>query len=131
MTHFPSRFFHATIWLASTVCLAFTSQTLVAGPVHSKLNEGLLVWYPFNGDTDDESGNGLDATNFGAFLAPDRFGHCDQAYLFPGNAYMTISDPESLLSFDARSNSYTVTLWVKLESLAQRQEFIFPRNQAN
>jgi hypothetical protein len=123
------------VWIVvfvSIFLLALTSQTLIAGPSHPKLNEGLVAWYPFNGNADDESGNGLDATVYAAFLAPDRFNHCEQAYFFDGvNSYMTIDDPTNLLNFDARSNSYTVAVWVNLSSLDQRQEFILDRVSLN
>jgi len=116
----------------SIFCLTLTGQTLNAGPRHSTLNEGLVAWYPFNGDANDESGNGLDALVYGAVLAPDRFGHCEAAYAFDGSSsYMTIPDPANLLNFDARTNSYTVAVWVNLSSLAQRQDFIIDRVSLN
>ena len=33
---------------------------------------GLMAWYPFNGNATDESGNGNDGTNYGASLSSDR-----------------------------------------------------------
>lgn len=48
------------------------------------LQSGLVAYYPFNGNADDASGNGNDATVTEAVPAPDRFGKADQAYLFDG-----------------------------------------------
>lgn len=44
----------------------------------------LIAWYPFNGNTNDESGNGNHGTNYGATLANDRFGNGNAAYEFDG-----------------------------------------------
>jgi len=43
-----------------------------------------LAHYAFNGNANDESGNGNDATVYGAALAEDRFGSEDSAYRFNG-----------------------------------------------
>jgi hypothetical protein len=46
-------------------------------------NDGLVAYYPFNGNTDDESGNGNNCTAYGgATLTPDRFGNINRAYRF-------------------------------------------------
>ena len=49
------------------------------------LNNGLIAYYPFNGNVNDESGNGNNGTNNGASLTVDRFGNVDRAYSFDGN----------------------------------------------
>ena len=49
------------------------------------LNDGLIAYYPFNGNANDESGNGNDGTVNGATLTNDRFGNEDSAYSFDGN----------------------------------------------
>jgi len=46
--------------------------------------EGLVAWYPFNGNADDESSNGLDGTVDGAELTEDRTGAASNAYAFDG-----------------------------------------------
>ena len=50
----------------------------------STLNNGLVAYYPFNGNANDESGNGNDGTVNGATLVEDRFGNTEKAYLFNG-----------------------------------------------
>ena len=47
-------------------------------------NTGLIAYYPFNGNANDESGNGNDGTVSGATLAADRFGMLNNAYAFDG-----------------------------------------------
>jgi len=67
-----------------------------------------LFYYPFNGNANDESGNGNSCTNYGASLTTDRFGNENSAYYFDGiNDYMKIipnSDVDSLTDF-------TISLW--------------------
>lgn len=43
---------------------------------------GLLAYYPFSGNANDESGNGLHGTVYGAVLTEDRLGNADNAFLF-------------------------------------------------
>lgn len=56
-----------------------------------KLDSGLVAFYPFNGNSDDESGNGNDGTVMGAMLTADRFGTDNSAYEFDGySSYISI-----------------------------------------
>ena len=47
--------------------------------------DGLMAWYPFNGNADDESGNGNDGDVNGATLTEDEYGNSNSAYYFDGN----------------------------------------------
>jgi hypothetical protein len=67
----------------------------------------LVAYYPFNGNADDESGNGNHGIVYGATLAPDRFGNPDQAYEFDGtNDYIQV--PTDILYHD----EFAQSLWV-------------------
>ena len=44
------------------------------------LKEGLVAYYPFNGNANDYSGNGHNGTVTGATLTTDRFGNPNSAY---------------------------------------------------
>jgi hypothetical protein len=46
--------------------------------------DGLIAWYPFNGNANDESGNGYNGTVNGASLTLDRDGVENSAYNFDG-----------------------------------------------
>ena len=55
------------------------------------LEDGLVAYYPFNGNANDESGNQLHGTVDGATLTIDRFGNIDNAYNFDGdNDYIEV-----------------------------------------
>ncbi|HPG82080.1 MAG TPA: hypothetical protein PKY55_02300, partial [bacterium] len=55
--------------------------------------EGLVAWYPFNGNANDESGHGRNGTVYGAVLTADRMGRAANAYQFDGvDDYIDLGD---------------------------------------
>ena len=73
------------------------------------LKEGLVAYYPFNGNAKDESGNGNDGEVKGATLATDRHGKKVSAYSFDGtDDYIGVNDAGSL-----RPDYITVSVWFK------------------
>jgi len=77
------------------------------------LNSGLVAYYPFNGNADDESGNGNDGTVNGATLTTDRNGEAGSAYDFGGPAGEIVAPLPSGL---AAAQPFTASLWVKVTS---------------
>jgi hypothetical protein len=73
------------------------------------LKDGLIAYYPFNGNASDVSGNSNNGTVNGAVLSVDKFGHPNCAYSFNGTSDYILLQPES--SFKGM-NSYSVSLWV-------------------
>jgi hypothetical protein len=73
---------------------------------------GLVAWYPFNGNSNDESGNGNTGTVNGATLTNDRFGNANSAYHFDGNDYIVIGSSSSI---DLRNN-VSISVWIKTET---------------
>lgn len=66
----------------------------------------LVADYPFNDDATDNSGNGYDATVYGATLTTDRFGNPNAAYEFDGvNDYI-----HTYSTFDFQER--TVSAWM-------------------
>jgi hypothetical protein len=54
--------------------------------------EGLIGWYPFSGNANDNSGNGHNGTVNAATLTSDRFGNANSAYLFNGSTTSISTD---------------------------------------
>ncbi len=72
------------------------------------LSEGLVAYYPFNGNAYDESGNSNNGTVYGAILTTDRYGNPNSAYEFDGNEdYIDVQDSESL-----RPSYMSISAWV-------------------
>ena len=85
--------------------------------------EGLVGWWPFNGNANDESGTGNDGTVNGATLTEDREGNPNAAYSFDGvDDYIEIvNNPD--FSFLLNS-SYSINLWFNLNSMNNLNSFI-------
>jgi hypothetical protein len=66
---------------------------------------GLVGWWPFNGNANDESGNGNNGTVNGATLTTDRFGVANKAYSFAG-----INDNILIQNIGTNSN-WSLNFW--------------------
>lgn len=64
----------------------FTSLLLILSlqSYSQNLNDSLLLYYPFDGNTYDESGNGYNGTEYGVSFSEDRFGIPNSACNFDG-----------------------------------------------
>ena len=60
------------------------------------VKEGLVAYYPFNGNAKGGSGNGHDGEVKGATLAEDRHGEAGKAYVFDGRASIQFEPSEKL-----------------------------------
>ena len=61
-------------------------------PTSTPLQQGLVAWYPFDGNASDMSGNGNHGTVNGATLGTDRHGVAGKAYSFDGVDDYIVSD---------------------------------------
>ena len=68
--------------------------------------DGLVGWWPFNGNANDESGNGNNGTVNGATLVNDRNGDSSAAYNFNG-----VSDHILFSSDNLPSGERTISVW--------------------
>ena len=69
----------------AALCLLFTANNSVEAQVPAYVpTDGLMGWWPFNGNANDESGNGNDGMVNGASLEVDRFGFASSSYYFNG-----------------------------------------------
>jgi uncharacterized protein (TIGR02145 family) len=78
---------------------------------------GLVGWWPFNGNANDESGNGNHGMVNGATLAADRFGNTGKAYSFSGSYSNTQTITGSCSSFPSGNNPRSIVLWYKANNL--------------
>ena len=67
--------------------------------------EGLVAWYPFNGNANDESSFANSSTVVGATLTSDRFGNANSAYFFNGGHYIE-SPHGDWLNFNGESTTW-------------------------
>jgi hypothetical protein len=81
--------------------------------------DGLVGWYPFNGNANDESGNGNHGSVNGATLITDRSGNANSAYFFDNDS-IKIKIKNLLIN----SSSLSFSGWFK--SNIKTNEFGFP-----
>jgi hypothetical protein len=81
---------------------------------------GLIGWWPFNGNANDESGIGNNGVVYGAKLTADRFGNPNSAYSFNGISDF-IDVPKYNQSIDSE---FTISLWVKIAYSSTYQVFL-------
>ena len=94
------RFF----WVLSVIVMV----CFFSGFAHAGINDGLVAYYPFNGNADDDSGNGKNGTVMGATLTTDRFGNANSAFSFDG-----VDDYIDIGSFPINFDYTTVSFWIK------------------
>jgi hypothetical protein len=75
------------------------------------LSKGLVAYYPFDGDADDESGNGYHGTVFGALLDQGIGGNANSSFRFAGETNW-IKAPLGAAIF---SSDYTLSIWAKID----------------
>jgi uncharacterized protein (TIGR02145 family) len=74
------------------------------------LQNGLVAYYPFNGNARDESGNKHHGIVHGVRLTADRLGNPRSAYNFNGmNNYIEVTDNNDI-NFD-KTTSFSISLW--------------------
>jgi hypothetical protein len=95
--------------------LAFALCALLVIPAAAQVpsyvpTDGLVGWWPFNGNANDESGNGNDGVVNGATLTEDRNGAIDAAFSFDGiNSLISIAHNTSITV--SNNSSLTVQAW--------------------
>jgi hypothetical protein len=106
-----------SLFLTAVTTLSLATATMAQVPNYVPTN-GLVGWWPFNGNANDESGVGNNGTVNGATLTSDRFGNSNTAYSFDGvNDFISISDNNSL-DF---TTTYTISVWVQIPDYSTPQ----------
>jgi hypothetical protein len=82
--------------------------------------DGLAGWWPFNGNANDESGNGNNGTVNGATLTEDRFGEGNAAYEFDGMNDISIANDNTL----SLNDDFTISLWFNAYQYSAFNTFI-------
>lgn len=89
-----------------------TANVIAQVPSYVPTN-GLVGWWPFNGNANDESGNGNNGTVIGGQFQFDRFLNPNSAYY--GNGINSGIDISNLNNFPFGDQLRTISLWFKCE----------------
>jgi hypothetical protein len=96
------------------IAVALTTQTLLAQVPSYVPSNGLVGYWPFNGNANDQTPNGNNGTVNGATLTSDRFGNANSAYSFDGvNDYIQINNIVSNFGL----SDFTISIWYNTQSL--------------
>ncbi|MFC2083670.1 LamG-like jellyroll fold domain-containing protein [Bacteroidota bacterium] len=77
--------------------------------IYYEVEEGLIAYYPFNANTDDESGNNYNGIGYGISYDFDRYGNENNAAYFDGNTWIKLPDDIRFQPLQSVSISY----WLK------------------
>jgi hypothetical protein len=103
-----------TVCAGTPLTLTVNNNTALTSSLPANLRNGLVGYWPFNGNANDESGNGNNGTVNGAMLASDRLETSNKAYFFDGiNDVITVTDNFNLRllpdDFSISARSITTT----------------------
>jgi Concanavalin A-like lectin/glucanases superfamily len=91
---------------------AFTMVLSAQVQAQSFLTNGLVAYYPFNGNANEATGQGSNGVVVNAVLTTDRFGNANQAYAFDGaTTWIQTTNYWPVLG----SNAVTVSCWMDYE----------------
>ena len=95
-----------------TVSSGLTAGTTActSADLPANLQTGLVGYWPFCGNANDESGNGNNGTVNGANLTTDRFGNTDSAYYFSSSGCSTRIDAD--VNTASIQSGITISLWL-------------------
>ena len=86
-------------------------------PNSTPLQQGLVAWYPFDGNASDMSGNGNHGTVNGATLTGDRHGQANRAYSFDGvNDWIDFDSTLLGVELKEMLESFSIEVWVLLDT---------------
>jgi uncharacterized protein (TIGR02145 family) len=92
---------------------------------NSNLTNGLVAYYPFNGNANDASGNGNNGTVNGAILSSDRFGNLNSAYSFNGTTNLINCGHSNSLQL---TNALTISMWFKSTDINIYGEYLLSKS---
>ena len=94
--------------MRTVILLVFLLMSLFSSAQNVDLSRGLVAYYPFNGNANDESGNGNNGVVRGANLTDDRFNNPGSAYQFSDSTYIEL--PSNVYIY----GNFSIALWVNV-----------------
>ena len=105
--------------LITLIVIGFIANSYAQVPSYAP-TDGLIGYWSFNGNANDETGNGNNGVVNGATLTSDRFGNPNNAYHFNVNSSGGWGSPQDRITITnptiPNDNSFAMSGWVNLES---------------
>jgi len=99
----------------ATIIGAMLAGTLPCSHGAGSPTNDLAAYYSFNGNANDESGNGKHGVNIGATFVADRFGVANRACAFDGNGFISLDTNRPITGL--RSN-FSISVWFRANNTA-------------
>jgi hypothetical protein len=106
--------------------LTFLTAILLATTTFAQIpnyvpTNGLIGWWPFNGNANDESGNGLNGILInqqnGLAFSNDRYNNTNQSLIFNSISNQSNAPYIDIInSINSINNNYSINFWVKVSS---------------
>jgi hypothetical protein len=96
---------------------SLSSYSDTCNNVSGSLTQGLVGYWPFCGNANDDSGNGNNGTVNGATLTTDRFGNTNSAYSFNGTSNYIALPSGNSSSLNITGN-FSASFWIKTPDLS-------------
>jgi hypothetical protein len=107
-----------SLLLTAVATLGLTAATMAQSVPSYVPTNGLVGWWPFNGNANDESGNGNNGVSLGVSLELDRNGNSNKALGFWNSSSSVTINTISQLGI----TQYSVAGWFKKSSASINQE---------
>jgi hypothetical protein len=98
--------------ILSTILLLFSLLDYAQIPNNIPM-DGLIAFWPLDGNVNDASGNGNSSTPFGVSYGLDRFGLPSKCCVFNGSGFITA---EGVVNLPLGASSRTMSFWMKSQS---------------
>jgi hypothetical protein len=112
------------VLISSSSCRKFRwdnpYDTNIPSTEPASLKNGLIAYYPFNGNANDESGNGNNGTAFSTIPTTDRFSRINSAFSFDG--------VQSYVEAPIEFKSYSISIWYNTPILKSTFNTLFTYN---
>jgi hypothetical protein len=96
--------------LTAVATLGLSAATMAQNVPNYLPTNGLVGWWPFNGNANDESVSGNNGVVYGASMTSDRFGNLSSAYSFDGvDDYIDLGINTAINSLD---QNYTISFFI-------------------
>jgi len=103
-----------------SLCLFFAAFGFAQVPAYVSTN-GLIGFWPFNNNANDQSVNANNGTVMGATSTSDRFNNPNSAYHYNGfSDYIIVPDNPTLSGF----NDMSISVWIKVNAFAGIQAIV-------
>lgn len=107
-----------TSFMTVFAILVFATTTMAQSVPSYVPSNGLVGYWPFNGNAQDESGNGNHGTVINATPSQDRFGSPNTAYDFNGNAQIVCPN------YNIPTQIFTLSIWLYQDNSFSNSQFV-------